>query len=205
LFPLQKAIIFVTIISPLMPAKRWRCGFSEIGTQFMCIRCTIGIEQCACCHLVLTWEMSVNSYEFHVCPCIFSIIVINDQKDAPFFWFIYLFSIRSTCFGRCFRPSSGALDCIYSFWYCAPILLPAGVMDKMELQYHLIHDTSRQQYRCKMPDAVNTVNCSWWWANTLPVPSHPWHQPAAISVNNTRRCKHSQVPLMMGEYIACNM
>ena len=27
-----------------------------------------------------------------------------------------LFLVGSTCFGRCFRPSSGALDCIYSFW-----------------------------------------------------------------------------------------
>jgi len=28
-----------------------------------------------------------------------------------------LFLVGSTCFGRCFRPSSGALDCIYSFLY----------------------------------------------------------------------------------------
>jgi len=27
-----------------------------------------------------------------------------------------LFLVDFTCFGRCFRPSSGALDCIYSFW-----------------------------------------------------------------------------------------
>jgi len=33
------------------------------------------------------------------------------------FWFIHSFLISSTCFGRCFRPSSGELDCIYSFWY----------------------------------------------------------------------------------------
>jgi len=31
-----------------------------------------------------------------------------------------LFKVISTCFGRCFRPSSGALDCIYSIWQCAP-------------------------------------------------------------------------------------
>jgi len=30
--------------------------------------------------------------------------------------FIYLFLVSSTCFGRCIRPSSGARDCIYSFW-----------------------------------------------------------------------------------------
>jgi hypothetical protein len=27
-----------------------------------------------------------------------------------------LFLVSSTCFGRLFRPSSGALDCIYSIW-----------------------------------------------------------------------------------------
>jgi len=57
------------------------------------------------------------------------------------FWFIHLFLISSTCFGRCLRPSSGALDCIYSFWYCTPVLLLAGVMDEMELlavQSHLV-------------------------------------------------------------------
>jgi len=27
-----------------------------------------------------------------------------------------LFLVSFACFGRCFRPSSGALDCIYSMW-----------------------------------------------------------------------------------------
>jgi len=29
---------------------------------------------------------------------------------------IYYSFVSSTCFGRCFRPSSGALDSIYSIW-----------------------------------------------------------------------------------------
>jgi len=81
-------------------------------------------------------------------------------------FFIYLFLITSTCFGRCLRPSSGTHDCNYSFWYCRPMLLPVGIMDQMELQ--LIHDTSRQQYRWKISEAVNTFMCSWWWAKTSP-------------------------------------
>jgi hypothetical protein len=45
-----------------------------------------------------------------------------------------------------FRPSSGALDCIYSNWYYSSMPLPAGVMEELELeQFQLIHDTSRQQ------------------------------------------------------------
>jgi len=31
-------------------------------------------------------------------------------------------------FRAIFRPSSGALDCIYSIWYYSPMSLPAGVM-----------------------------------------------------------------------------
>ena len=34
--------------------------------------------------------------------------------------------------------------------------------------FHLIHDTSRQQYRWTISEAVNTVKCSWWWAKTSP-------------------------------------
>jgi len=36
--------------------------------------------------------------------------------------------ISSTCFGRWFRPSLGALDCVYSL-YNAPTMLPAGSLD----------------------------------------------------------------------------
>jgi hypothetical protein len=53
-----------------------------------------------------------------------------------------LFLVSSTCFGRCFRPSSGALYCIYSIWYYSPKSLPAGVMDELKQQFQLIHDTS---------------------------------------------------------------
>jgi len=41
-------------------------------------------------------------------------------------------------------------------------------MDEMELQFHLIHDTSWQQYQWPISEAVNPVKCSWWWAKTLP-------------------------------------
>ena len=50
------------------------------------------------------------------------------------FWLIYLFLISFTCFGLCLRPSSGAPNCIYSCWYCPPVLMLVGVMDKMWTQ-----------------------------------------------------------------------
>jgi len=49
---------------------------------------------------------------------------INSQLYATIV--ILLISISSTCFGRQFRPSSGALDCVYSLWYEALTMLPAG-------------------------------------------------------------------------------
>jgi hypothetical protein len=36
------------------------------------------------------------------------------------------------------------------------------------VQFQLIQDTSRQQLVWTLPDTVNTVKCSWWWAKTLP-------------------------------------
>jgi len=36
------------------------------------------------------------------------------------------------------------------------------------VQFQLIHDTSRQQNWRILPDTVNTVKCSWWWAKTSP-------------------------------------
>jgi hypothetical protein len=36
------------------------------------------------------------------------------------------FLVSSTCFWRCFRPSSGAFDCIYSIWLYSPRLQPAA-------------------------------------------------------------------------------
>jgi len=48
------------------------------------------------------------------------------------------------------------------------MLLPVGVMDGMEISFHLVHDTGRQQHRWNILEALNTVKCSRWRAKTLP-------------------------------------
>jgi hypothetical protein len=53
------------------------------------------------------------------------LITIDNQKDENIL--VYLHQISSTRFERCFRPSSGAYHCDYSFWYCPLMLLLAGV------------------------------------------------------------------------------
>jgi hypothetical protein len=39
----------------------------------------------------------------------------SNQQDATRYVNL-LFLVSSTCFGRCFRPLSGAIYCIYSVW-----------------------------------------------------------------------------------------
>jgi len=58
----------------------------------------------------------------------------SNQQDATV-WVDLLLLVSSTCFGRCFRPSSGALDRIYSIWLCSPNLLLGGALDELESSY----------------------------------------------------------------------
>ena len=58
------------------------------------------------------------------------------------------------------RPSSGALDCVYSLWYKAPTLLQFGNMEEVDHtpnQFHLFHVAKLQQRRCFILQAVNTL------------------------------------------------
>jgi len=55
----------------------------------------------------------------------------SNQQDATIYVNL-LFLVTSICFGRCFRPPTGTLDCIYSIWYYSPKLLPAGVLDDLK-------------------------------------------------------------------------
>jgi len=57
---------------------------------------------------------------------------INSQLDGTII-VLLIISFSSTCFGRQFRPSLGALDCVYSLWYNAPTVLPAGDQDEVSL------------------------------------------------------------------------
>jgi hypothetical protein len=49
------------------------------------------------------------------------------------------------------------INCIYSFWYYTPVLLPVGIMGVLELTFQLSHDTNRQRHTCVIPEAVITV------------------------------------------------
>jgi len=71
-------------------------------------------------------------FTFDVCVTVYHWYSnINSQLDATII-LLLIFSISWTCFGRQFRPSSGALDCVYSLWYNAPAMLPVGDQDEVE-------------------------------------------------------------------------
>jgi hypothetical protein len=82
----------------------------------------------------------------------------SNQQDATL-QVNLLFLISPTCFRRCFRPPSGALDYLQYLVVSLRLLL-AGVLDDLKLKFQIIQDTSRQQLERILPDTVNTVKCS---------------------------------------------
>ena len=64
----------------------------------------------------------------------------NNQQGALYRLIYYSKSVLHVS-GDVFGPSSGALDCFYSIWWCSAKMLPAGVSNELKL----VRDTSRQQ------------------------------------------------------------
>ena len=103
-------------------------------------------------HLACQTERCALGCLFYVCvsPCIVRIIRNLWPKWCNYL--VYLFvPISSTCFGRCFRPSSEALDLftacdIVHLCCCRPVSWT---------RFHLVHDTCRQQHRWTISQAVN--------------------------------------------------
>jgi hypothetical protein len=113
----------------------------------------------------LTAFVDLTIRSFFQCPRVMmtvnypGIIVNDDQEDATNLTYLFIPN-QLYMFRAMFSPKIGALDCIYSFCYCTPTLLPTGVMDEIEFSFHLIHDTSRQRYRWTISEAVNIIMCS---------------------------------------------
>jgi hypothetical protein len=105
------------------------------------------------------------------------------------------------------------LDCIYSFWYNPPTLVPTGAMAEMEFHFNCV--TCRQQCLCIVPNQPymfratnspilrNTLDCIYsFWCNapTLADRCHGWdgvppqlcHLSAAMSVHCIKRYIYSQ-------------
>ena len=73
-------------------------------------------------------------YEFDACVTAYHWYNnINNGLDTTMIILLTI-SISSTWFGRLFRPSSGALDCVHSLWYKTQTMLPAGSI--VDALYH---------------------------------------------------------------------
>ena len=138
LFQSSTVVYFVTIISGLK-INIWKLWFWQ--------------------HRILSTEISWDKMDDFV------IIVNDDQQDFGLLFIpnqLYMF-----------RATSSPI--IRSTWLYLQLLtlstdIAAGWCHGWDgtCQFHLIRDTSRQQYRWTISEVVNTVKCSWWWAKTLP-------------------------------------
>jgi len=115
-----------------------------------------------------------------------------NQQDATI-QINLLFLVSSTCFGRCFRPSSGTLDCIYSIWYYSLKWLPDGVLVELELisssssnstkalasgdvfAHHQEHLTLFTVSGIIHSSGYQTVSWLNWNSFPVPVPTQPRH------------------------------
>jgi hypothetical protein len=113
-------------------------------------------------------------------------LTVTTTENAPSKWYrqptrcnsngLLVSPINSTCFGRWFRPSSRDLDYVYSLWYNAPTMLPAGNLEAEEIL-----------------------------RSSSVVPPLPVYRPTTLWVHYTTSCKRSLVLLKMGEIIDRNM
>jgi hypothetical protein len=66
-------------------------------------------------------------------------------------------------------------------------LVLTGVLQQVAADWCSIRDTSRQHLGWTLPDTVNTVKCSWWWAKTSPETCRADLAPWISFIQNTSR------------------
>ena len=106
----------------------------------------------------------IHDHMTFVCPCIVGIIVNDDQQDETTLAYLFIPN-QLYMFLAMSSPIIRNTWLYLQFLILSTDILVAGVMYEME---HLIHDSSRQQYRWTISEAVNTFKSSWWWAKTSP-------------------------------------
>ena len=90
-------------------------GYSKSYSDMLCyIDCKI----CKLCPYIRLKLLGIKSATTHIYIVRCSEASCNYESNQQYatIQVNLLFLVNSTCFGRCFRPSSGAFDCIYSIW-----------------------------------------------------------------------------------------
>ena len=100
-----------------------------------------------------------------VCPFIVSII--RNRWPTRCNFLVYLFAPN-----QLYMFSATLSPIIRSPWLYLQLLIQSTYVAVGRYhgrdEFHLVHDTIRQQYQWTISEAVNTVKCSWWWAKTSP-------------------------------------
>jgi hypothetical protein len=120
-----------------------------------------GIQQMALVYLICNSKPKLHLT--FMSPCI--VIYYENNQQVAAIQVNLLFLVSSTCFGRCFGPSSGARLYLQYLVVCTQT---AANWCHGWVETQLIHDISQQQFGWILPDTVNTVKCSWWWVKTSP-------------------------------------
>ena len=87
-----------------------------------------------------------SSHLTFTCPCIASISLKYNQQDATFSRSVYFHKLLYLVSGGSSAHHQEHKNVHTASGIVKPILLPAAIVDEMEHKFHLIHDSSRQQY-----------------------------------------------------------
>jgi len=92
---------------------------------------------------------------------------------------LFIFVKHSRCFGRSFRPSSGAQNCVYSNGICQTAAVTCCYRGWAGTAFHLIPDSSSSclTYTVAVYAGLN----SWWWTG-----KRPKHVERFTIINNLR-------------------
>ena len=74
-------------------------------------------------------------------------------------------NVGSTCFRRCFFAHHQEHLTVFTV---SGSVHPSCCRLVSRMSFKLVRYTSRQKVGRTLPDTVNTVKCSWWWAKTSP-------------------------------------
>ena len=100
------------------------------------------------------------TYSFRYCQSVLLLAAIVDEMERS--------PISSTFTSCSAYPREGVVPAAVPSHPHLPAAVPILGKEWYRLQFHLIHDSSQQQYWSTIPEAVCTVMCSWWWVEELP-------------------------------------
>jgi hypothetical protein len=106
-------------------------------------KCTVGFVMNVAGEVVSSWKLEQRKHAIltFICP-----FIANISLKMQSFFDLFISINCCTCFRRFLRPSSVAENCIYRVRYCQTNIAACCYRGWDGTEFHLIHDSSRQQY-----------------------------------------------------------